>query len=439
MPPAVASSPRYKVITPEPATSAISAASASPAASHTAQNQAVAVKRAVTLSPLLQQYQTHRLPLPLSALDLRRVLAESFRVGSSTVAASLPRAIGPLTWEPLFIATPSMRSLASLFSVTEPLHFATALQTKAQPSANLLVHFVSLVHSLPDTPDLTSVAADLLIHIDRLLKRPCATPLAEDLLACAAGLGRIDVIRSILPFVDTIPKQAFDLAARNSQLAAIKFISTAEGKKYRPSLDGAVASGNMAAVTFICQHFAKSPSSPILPPTHEAVTLALKTNHLDAVKWMLQDRSIWQSLAFLGFQENCVRYGHLDLLKFALRNDIGSVRRNAEGDLLDVAVESGQLEIAEWLWPISLVQRCRNYAIDKAARRGHLAMLKWAHAKQAMTCTHTTMVDAATRGQLEIFIWLWKTFPRERPVTHQMHDVVAVELPGILYIILHIL
>lgn len=50
--------------------------------------------------------------------------------------------------------------------------------------------------------------------------------------------------------------------------------------------------------------------------------------------------------------------------------------------------------------------RCTSFAMDAAAARGHLNVVKWFHSHRSEGCTTTAMDRAAANGHLEVVQWL---------------------------------
>ncbi|GAX84523.1 hypothetical protein CEUSTIGMA_g11944.t1 [Chlamydomonas eustigma] len=72
---------------------------------------------------------------------------------------------------------------------------------------------------------------------------------------------------------------------------------------------------------------------------------------------------------------------------------------------MDDAARDGHLDVVIWLH-FNRTEGCTENAMDKAARYGHLDVVKWLHENRTEGCTRYAMDDAAANGHLDVVIWL---------------------------------
>eukprot|EP00842_Homolaphlyctis_polyrhiza_P003999 jgi/Hompol1/45/HPOL_005208-RA len=191
---------------------------------------------------------------------------------------------------------------------------------------------------------------------------------------------------------------AYDLASLHGHIHVINhFIGL--NLTANISVDGAIAGGNVHITQTIYNAFLHIFPSPL------SIKQVLKSDFTNVIWWLLNDTSLWRMPVFRHFQSQCASTGALDLLKFAIRNEIGVEHEPTL--LMDLAAQGGHLETAMWLKDIGL--SCSSRAMQSAAKGGHLAMLKWLHQEfPQVVIPRNALVDAAFQGNFEVVSWLLK-------------------------------
>jgi hypothetical protein len=74
--------------------------------------------------------------------------------------------------------------------------------------------------------------------------------------------------------------------------------------------------------------------------------------------------------------------------------------------VIDVAASRGRLDVVVWLHANSTADRATMFAMDEAAANGHLAVVQWLHANRTEGCTTRALDCAARSGHLDVVQWL---------------------------------
>lgn len=148
--------------------------------------------------------------------------------------------------------------------------------------------------------------------------------------------------------------------------------------------------------------------------------------------------------------QRAVAAGHMELLrrllasgeKMPLQDVERAVERAAEAGLLpvlqllhehfperpgswvlDAAASRGHLDVVVWLHANSPADRASMFAMDEAAANGHIAVVQWLHANRTEGCTTRALDCAARSGHLEVVQWLHAN--RSEGCTSQAMDWAA--------------
>ncbi|ETO61183.1 hypothetical protein F444_20775 [Phytophthora nicotianae P1976] len=163
-----------------------------------------------------------------------------------------------------------------------------------------------------------------------------------------------------------------------------------------------------ACEQILCLSFARS-----LPATRWSLLTALahirhadydaaKKGRLDIVK-LLHSNNI-DGCTRTAIQIAAAR-GHLDVVKWMLlckHKKLAGIRTRRT---MDCAAESGDLEMVKWLHK-NTRKTCSTPAMDRAASSGHLDVVQYLHENRSEGCSTSAMDDAARNGNLQIVQWL---------------------------------
>ncbi|RLN95849.1 hypothetical protein BBJ28_00020423 [Nothophytophthora sp. Chile5] len=95
--------------------------------------------------------------------------------------------------------------------------------------------------------------------------------------------------------------------------------------------------------------------------------------------------------------------GHLEVVKWLHANRTESCTTAA----MNAAAANDHLPVVQWLHA-NTSEGCTTAAMDSAAANGHLKMVQWLHSNRPEGCTTEAMDNAALNDQLEMLQWLHK-------------------------------
>eukprot|EP00842_Homolaphlyctis_polyrhiza_P003888 jgi/Hompol1/44/HPOL_005207-RA len=224
---------------------------------------------------ILTQWLHGQLPLPISELVLRLILAECFQLNKLGVARALP--LIEATWELGFVHTAEMESIARHRSngLFNQQYCGTLLAET--PSSFFLYPFLVLIRDLAskdrtDAALILPVAHSLLDFIAcRTLPHitTCAIHFAETLAECAAGLGRLDLLDPLLNRICYPTHRTFDLAGKNGHIHIFQRLHSRQ-LTANISLNGAIEGGHLPTINYLITMY------PTLTVSKSAVETAIK-------------------------------------------------------------------------------------------------------------------------------------------------------------------
>ena len=100
------------------------------------------------------------------------------------------------------------------------------------------------------------------------------------------------------------------------------------------------------------------------------------------------------------FFDFAAQNGELDLLKRLPGSITGT--KNA----MDHAAWKGRLDVVKWLHS-NRTEGCTKYAMDRAASNGHLDVVRWLHENRSEGCNYYAMNGAARNGHLRVVQFLY--------------------------------
>ena len=117
----------------------------------------------------------------------------------------------------------------------------------------------------------------------------------------------------------------------------------------------------------------------------------LKSDDIEDV----DDEEYYKALSFIS------KYNRLDLCEIVYLETEAFNEINLS---VDLATEFGNLEVVEYLTRMGAF--CSTRAMDWAAMKGHLDVVKWLHFNRAEGCTEDAINWAAMNGHLDVIKWL---------------------------------
>ncbi|KAE9073979.1 hypothetical protein PF007_g25590, partial [Phytophthora fragariae] len=116
--------------------------------------------------------------------------------------------------------------------------------------------------------------------------------------------------------------------------------------------------------------------------------------------------------------DRAAKNGHLEVVKWLHQNRAEGCTSHA----MDSAAGHGHLDVVKWLH-LNRTEGCTSDAMDSAASGGHLDVVKWLHRNRMEGCTARAMDKAAKYGHLEVVQWLH--FNRQEGCTTRAVDYAA--------------
>eukprot|EP00842_Homolaphlyctis_polyrhiza_P002259 jgi/Hompol1/3033/HPOL_003103-RA len=384
---------------------------------------------------------------PITRHQATLVVIDCFQSDNVAKAHMLPRF--ELEFEPLFIRSPEMQlQLWMLFPRQLAPAYYTALDLVPDCEPPVVGSLASLFNNLK--PHLREVAVDLLRLVHRRVRPEQGSPLADELLNYAIKLGRLDVVKEVLPLTDQAEqpsKATFDLAGKVGQLDIVEHLVdsiTSVEAAANVSLDGAVEGGNAEVVEHLKSRF---PDLKPSPAAEHTVRQAIQGGHSQFVWEMLRTHlREGGEHALREVKEWAAESGNMQLLRLVLERDIGGpltkkamdkaagnghleivkflhsyTRVGCTTDAMDEAARNNRLWVVQWLH-LNRTEGCTTEAMDGASENGHLEVLKWLHKYRKEGCTPLAFTWASIYGHIEVFEWLWDAMPAMRPTVRHMRS-----------------
>ncbi|KAF0690794.1 Aste57867_17849 [Aphanomyces stellatus] len=228
----------------------------------------------------------------------------------------------------------------------------------------------------PETPHLIDNAIDhaamknqfevVLFLLERTLPRDPLCSVYRNVMACAAGAGRLDMVQYIHQCGATSPSTH--------------------------AMDNAAANGHLHVVQWLHNHRSEG-------CTQKAIDKAAANNHLDVVQWLQHHRQMALSANAM---DDAAGNGHLDMVQWLhVHSNAGCTVR-----ALDSAIANGHLEVAQWLHA-NRSEGCSSEALDKAASGGFFDVVLWCH-EYVPQCrgTDAMLECAAEAGHVKMVKWI---------------------------------
>ncbi|KAL2914821.1 hypothetical protein HK105_205560 [Polyrhizophydium stewartii] len=337
--------------------------------------------------PLTQWlHERERRPMTRTAFSL--LVVDCFKQDRCDVVDQLPRR-AVLSFELLFVRTRRMRQLALQFQRPETIGPLTGVElVGGRVPGRALRPLEDMVYFALD-PVLEPLAHELLdLAVAACAGRTPDKDMRHAVTDCAAGLGRLDVLRAVPPRSRSAFKSAFEFACKNRRAGAMQHLAVTARRHMNLSYDGALEGGHLDIAAAL-----RALDMPVAAPSGDAIHWALHGGHADAVWWLLRDRTMWNVDGLRHIKGWAATYGLADMLRFAIKYRIGD--------------------------PVT------TWVLDCAASGGQLETLKWLHARKGPQCSIEGFMRAAEGGHLETFVWLWNTLRAKRPRVDGMLDAAA--------------
>ncbi|OWY99947.1 hypothetical protein PHMEG_00028966 [Phytophthora megakarya] len=239
----------------------------------------------------------------------------------------------------------------------------------------------------------------------------------EHIFCLAAEGGHIDVMKYLHEqgYSDNI-KDAAVLAVRNDHLDTVKWLLDNHRSL---SHDGMIEEAARHGRLNILQYFHRIPHEDgYLPRFRNAIDVAATDGHLSVVKWLHENRSDGCTYRAMN---NSAGNGHLGVVKWLNANRSEGCTTRA----MDKAAGNGNLEVVKWLHE-NRSEGCSTKAMDLAAANGHLKILEWLYANRAEGCTVKAFESALQNSHLRVAWWLHAHFPTWNPSV----DTLKIEGPN---------
>ncbi|TMW58647.1 hypothetical protein Poli38472_010206 [Pythium oligandrum] len=130
---------------------------------------------------------------------------------------------------------------------------------------------------------------------------------------------------------------------------------------------------------------------------------AIQSKAIAAVEWVLGNyRGSEEAVIRTKTLDTVAENGALDVLKLILER-FPTTRLTT--DAMDGAAEKGHLDMVKYLHE-TRTEGCTSVAMDNAAMNGHLDVVKWLHENRTEGCTTDAMNSAAEKRHLDVVKWL---------------------------------
>lgn len=186
-------------------------------------------------------------------------------------------------------------------------------------------------------------------------------------LTLVAASGRLHLVQWLVESSRVKPVRfAYDLVAANGHLTTLQYLYALDPDGVSSTtVDAAAKNNRLGVVQWLVEHANVAGV--------EALDLAAKHNHHRVVRWLHAHTAITCSTAAMD------------------------------------AVAS--LEMVVWLHEYRSEAGCTTDAMDRAAKRGDLATVRFLHANRSEGCTVRAVVSAYANGFMEVVAWLCETYP----------------------------
>lgn len=153
------------------------------------------------------------------------------------------------------------------------------------------------------------------------------------------------------------------------------------------------------------------------------ITYAASHGNLKMVKLLHKNVTGWSHYpGEISAIDVAAKKGYLEIVKFLDQNNIYI----CTVDAMNWAAENGHLEIVKYLHE-NRNEGCNTWAMDSAARNGHLHIIKYLHKNRTEGCTQQAIIGAFKNGHIEIVKWLHYN-RRETCMTHEMKNKIYKRL-----------
>ncbi|EGG16761.1 hypothetical protein DFA_07739 [Cavenderia fasciculata] len=279
-----------------------------------------------------------------------------------------------------------------------------------------------------------------------------------DYLDKTAINGNLDILKMIHQrYPNTIihTKKSVEGAAKNGHLSVIQFLDSID-KQVQPLIfttqvmDNAASGGHKSLVEWLHQNRNEG-------GTERAIKLASENGHFDCVKYLVENMSIKKgteeamNMAALNGHYDIVVYlhqhsyicttraidgaaakGHLNIIKFLQENRTEGCSRGA----MNISSANGHLDCVRFLHN-HRSEGCTTDAMDEASANGHLSVVEYLHHNRSEGCTKYALDSAAKSNHLSIVKFLVKN--RTEGCSSRLNHIIEDLTPEIASILVPII
>eukprot|EP00842_Homolaphlyctis_polyrhiza_P001505 jgi/Hompol1/2355/HPOL_005967-RA len=363
------------------------------------------------------KYLHNELPLPLCWSDFESLMCGVFKSNRLSIAEKMlaDKMFWP-TYEAQYVTTPEMEEIARPFFFNSGSDCFTTMDLQQGKECSL-----SHLHKLAcEEPRLNSIQLQMANEmLDWILlhgKQPFTPSFASELLDIAAGLGRLQVVKHLLPQLDGEPSnQAFDAAGLRGHSQVIDFFID-NNLVQNASIEGAVVGGLLSVVKRLFSMFTDR-----FTVYYYTVSKTIESGNTKVIEWMMDDAEMSRGAAFDSIRYYCALHGKLDLLKLATERQIGNP---LEDWTLNSIATNGHLDVLIWLHQHTDLPFTGGI-VDGAAFEGQIHVAKWFRSNFTLNCSSDAFFNAGSNGHVEMFIWLWDNYPAVRPSANDFSYNIA--------------
>lgn len=197
----------------------------------------------------------------------------------------------------------------------------------------------------------------------------------------------------------------------------VQWIFSREYGLYDSALHGAASKGHMDLVRFLHES-----EDFEIGCKEELITAAAENNHFHVITFALENIPECIPTAICRSSHDAINVaaakGAIDMVKFLLERRPDTCTPS----VMDDAAANGHLEIVQYLHE-NRAEGCTKEAMDRAAISGHLDVIRFLHEHREEGCTTSAMDTAATKGYYEIVKFLHEN--RQEGCTTKAMDEAA--------------
>ncbi|KAH6601648.1 hypothetical protein BASA50_001505 [Batrachochytrium salamandrivorans] len=379
----------------------------------------------------LSQYLLGHLEHPITESTLRLIMVDCFQQSNIPKTQFLLSQYPAYTliWESLFIQ--SEQVVQALLSAKRVVDSVRTIHHLLQADFWAFELFEDLVKVMDVHTE--AIAQQLFNHVIQNILQPLPKCREDALLYIACSLGRLDIVTTRVGVTRSLQRECRSAIKYNHAKMVRLIIDNGKDVTAQMAFDSAVANGNINLAVTLCRSY------PKLEVKHKALLRAFIGGHIDTVWRIVRCETLLSGQGFRSLRRLADAFGHTDLLKYIIANNIGGDRVIDETEfdvtacsfktavrmlggvsgfddkVLQRAAENGHASFVEELlncWtdlPLMTADSCLR-ALERAVERCHypvVRLLVECGLGITQEVIDTALVTAARYGRLPVFSYLY--------------------------------